>query len=371
MTPKSYKRRDAAEVPTSSERRIDRGSVPLAAPYRRKDGTLLCEGIVSAPGVLTYRDAAGAEWRELVPESTLADPEYLAAVAQATITLEHPEEDVTPDNVQTHSVGNTDGTVELLEGGYVKARIAVRARKALDAVDAGIVELSPGYDVFLDKTPGVDPVHGAYDAIQIKRIPNHIAIVPTGRSGPDVRLRADTAAQVLPTKKEDSMTPEQLKALMDAMAQGNRDLLAGILAGFKDVMKGGGKPDPASPAPESMDASEMEKKMDAAITAGAATRAALLVQAERHKVEVKDGVTTADLRRAIATKLKPELRKDASDDYCQALIDQAEEAAKVEVEDPYASFSTPKPGTTGARHDGDDRPVRAIDNLRKSNGWKV
>lgn len=367
--PKPHKRRDAADSGTSapSARRMDRVESLLGKPYRRKDGTLLCEAIVGKPGVLTYRDADGHEWRELVPASTLEDPDYLGALGQAVVTLGHPDEDVTPDNVQALSVGNTDGTLDLLEGHYIKVRLALRERKALDAVAAGTVELSPGYDVWLDQRAGIDPVHGRYDAIQTKRRLNHIAIVDKGRSGPDVRLRADSALQVLPTQEDKMLTIEDIKKALEPVTQ----RLDAVEAELKKKPAEPPK-NPQEPAPQDKAAAEAEakKKLDAAIEKGAAERAELLVAAKAHGVEVKPETGNVELRRAIATKIKPDLRKDASDDYCQAIIDQAGEVTRLDAEDdPYRSFSEleqPEGLPTGRK---DREELRPIDVLRKSHGW--
>lgn len=370
----SSRRTDSQTVTVT--RRVDRGAPLLGAPYRRADGTLLCEAIVSKPGVLVYRDAAGKEWRELVPPETLADPDYLAGIGRSVATLEHPEEDVTPDNVTSYQVGDTDGAVEVLEGGYVKVRLAVRARKALDAIDAGVEEISPGYNVKLDRTPGVHPEYGRYDAIQIKREPNHIAIVPKGRSGPDVRLRADSAYQVLPTPTEDKkkMDPEQMKMLLEVLT-GMRGDMAGMMkkmdeyfGGKKDAPPAGGESAPVKVEVESvMD----EKKMDAEIEARATKRAAIRLAAKQHGVEIKEGTKDLDALRQIAKALKPELRADASEDYCFGVIEAAEVRTDADTDDEYDFMrgEQQQGKQQRGRRDRDDEDADPLDVLRRSNGW--
>jgi hypothetical protein len=69
----------------------------------------------------------------------------------------------------------------------------VRDDATNEAITAGKRQLSPGYDVRLDETPGITPDGKRYDAIQRDIVYEHIAIVTAGRQGPDVSLRFDGA----------------------------------------------------------------------------------------------------------------------------------------------------------------------------------
>lgn len=171
------------------EQRYDRGE--LLPPQDGPAGTLLVEGFAAREGVLTYRTADGTIRREYVPAETLAAS--AAGLARAPVTLEHPAEDVSPDNVGRLGVGDTDGEISVERGGFVRVRLAVRRRDAVDAIRRGKQELSPGYRVRVEMTPGTHPVYGAYDGIQREREYNHLAIVDAARGGHEVRIRADAA----------------------------------------------------------------------------------------------------------------------------------------------------------------------------------
>ena len=194
--PQTYVRRlddvDAA-VPITV-RRYDLGG-ELLHPHRRPDGTLLCEGRSVREGVLEYRRADGSIHRELVTRQALIDT--ATSGARATMTLDHPSEGfVSPDYVQRLMTGDVDGTPSVEEdaqGGFVRVRVALRRRDAIDAFDSGKArQLSWGYEATLDETPGEHPVFGRYDASQIGRVVNHLAQVERGRSAGAV-LRADSA----------------------------------------------------------------------------------------------------------------------------------------------------------------------------------
>lgn len=173
--------------------RYDRGDA-LLSPHVTADGFLLFTGRTAKPGVYRYRQADGSVVRELVPASTLHDSESLGTLGRAPVTLEHPDEDVDPDNVERFGVGDVDGDVRVEAAGYVTVKLAVRRADAIAAVGKGKHELSPGYAVVIDATPGVHPEFGAYDAIQVARRYNHLAIVDAARGGPDIRLRTDSDA---------------------------------------------------------------------------------------------------------------------------------------------------------------------------------
>lgn len=174
-----------------AERRFD--SASLRTVVRTDEGYLLVEGFASRPGILEYTNPDGSTRRELVPEDELSRTDSLATLARKPVTLGHPEgEFVSPENVEKYQVGDVAESIEIEElNGFVKIRMAIRKKDAIDAVEKGTRELSVGYTVDLEKTPGEHPVYGRYDAIQRNRRYNHVAIVPAGRAGTAVGLRAD------------------------------------------------------------------------------------------------------------------------------------------------------------------------------------
>lgn len=183
---------------TTARRFDDKLGTPLLRVYTRpEDGAKLCEGIATQEGVLVYRNADGTERLELVTRQAVLDT--AATVGRAAMTLHHPKDGfVRPDNYQEHAIGDVDGDVRVEEfgtqGGFARVRVltAVRRADALSALDAGVCQLSSGYEVDLDETPGEHPVFGRYDARQTGRRINHLALVPEGRSGPGVALRTDS-----------------------------------------------------------------------------------------------------------------------------------------------------------------------------------
>lgn len=173
-------------------RRYDWGGTMLRA-YRRADGSVLCEGYASREGILEYVNRDGSIRRELVTRQAVEDT--ARTLPRASVTLEHPPEFVNPDNVQRYGVGDVDGQAvveETAQGGFVRVSMAIRRRDALNDIESKRRrELSVGYDVTIDPTPGTDPRFGQYDARQVGRRVNHVALVEAGRAGDQVALRVD------------------------------------------------------------------------------------------------------------------------------------------------------------------------------------
>jgi hypothetical protein len=139
-----------------------------------------------------------------------------------------------------------------------------------------VKEVSAGYRVEFDATPGIAPTGDRYDGIQRNINGNHIAVVRRGRAGPDVKLhldRFDAANPSLISTTED--TPMTAQVNFDGVSFEVSDAIATAIAkeredgkaGYADMKK---KYDAmmseASKMKEEMDAmeKEMKGKMDAA-----------------------------------------------------------------------------------------------------------
>lgn len=196
--------------------RYDRGQ--LLRSHRTEEGYLLAEGYAARTGVLIYQMADGTERRELVRPEELFRPDSLGSLGRKPVTLLHPAVMLTPDTVAEHSVGDVDGEVAEEAGGFVKVKLAVRRRDAIEAVEGGTQELSCGYTCGLDDTPG-EWEGQSYDAVQLNRRYNHLAVVPRGRAGHAVRLRADsTDAAMTGVAKADAKQEPEDKIMADRTA---------------------------------------------------------------------------------------------------------------------------------------------------------
>ena len=355
------RRTDAAE--TAWEHRCDRGA--LLSAQVGPAGTLLVEGYAAREGVLEYRSADGKIRRELVPAETLRAS--AGGLARAPVTLEHPVEDVSPQNYERLGVGDTDGEVSVERGGFVRVRLAVRRADAISAIKAGKQELSPGYRVRIDNTPGEHPVHGRYDCVQVERQYNHLAIVDQARGGREVRLRADAsystetitgatpnaagqpASAATPTPTHGGLVKPlitQLVALMglgSTRFDGDDAALEAVNASLRqraDAVKAAEEAhatqlatvtaarDTATARADAAEAELTKLRAADAARADAAALADLGDLAKRLRVDSTKHTDAKSLRRAIAAAhMGAELKADASDAYVEALVDLARAAS--------------------------------------------
>lgn len=171
------------------------------------NGYLRIDGVVAHVGILEYMDDDGTVIREFVPEETLFDEESLKSLAGAPVTLQHPPVMVTPSNYKEYSQGSVNGMPKR-DGDNLVASMLVIGNEALHAVEYdGVSELSPGYSVDLDETPG-EWQGQKYDRVQRNRRYNHQAIVDAARGGSVCSLRFDGAN--VPNNEDNSMTQIKL-----------------------------------------------------------------------------------------------------------------------------------------------------------------
>ena len=171
------------------------------------NGYLRIDGVVAHVGILEYMDDDGTVIREFVPEETLFEPASLSSLAGAPVTLQHPPVMVTPSNYKQYSQGSVNGMPKR-DGDNLVASMLVIGNEALHAVEYdGVSELSPGYSVDLDETPG-EWQGQKYDRVQRNRRYNHQAIVDAARGGSVCSLRFDGAN--VPNNEDNSMTQIKL-----------------------------------------------------------------------------------------------------------------------------------------------------------------
>jgi hypothetical protein len=190
------------------EFRIDIGQ--LRPPKRTADGRLVAEGLLTRAGVFSYRNPDGTERRELRLPDEVFRKDALDSFALTPVTNNHPPELINAKNAKRYSVGTVGENVQK-DGDFVRARLVVHDAETIRQMEAGKASLSCGYEVELDKTPGVHPEYGRYDAIQRRIVGNHVAIVDTARAGEAARVRMDAAVML-----DSDLGAEERNKLSDA-----------------------------------------------------------------------------------------------------------------------------------------------------------
>lgn len=162
-------------------------SLPLNQTYFTKEGYLYDRPILTSTGIFEYHNPDGSIRRELRLPEDVFDPESLKTYKGRPIIITHDAGLVTKDNVRDEQIG-TILTEGYRSGDDVRAEIVIHDTDSLKR--AGLKELSLGYNLDLDETPGV--WNGQkYDAIQRNIRINHLALVREARAGEQARLNID------------------------------------------------------------------------------------------------------------------------------------------------------------------------------------
>lgn len=162
-------------------------SIKLDDSYYTEEGYFRDRPIVTSCGIFEYHLADGSVRRELRLPEHVFDPQSLASYKSKPIIITHEAGTIDKNNVEEEIIGT------ILSEGYkdgedVRAEIVIHDTDAMKR--SGLRELSLGYELDLDETPGTwngEP----YDAIQTNIRVNHLALVDKARAGDQARLNTD------------------------------------------------------------------------------------------------------------------------------------------------------------------------------------
>ena len=153
-------------------------------------GGIRVKGTMCSSGWLEYRLPDGSVQLQWVPFETLTDSEHLDALKGMVLTLLHPNESVSPESYKTHTVGSVLSITPNKVSQQLDCELAINDIEAIEAVVKGrITDLSCGYQV--NKELIKDNKWK-----QVKRIPNHLSLVPAGRDA-KAQLHLDSATLIL------------------------------------------------------------------------------------------------------------------------------------------------------------------------------
>lgn len=162
-------------------------NLPLTQTYFTEEGYLMDHPIVTTCGIFEYTNPDGSIRKELrLPDEVFAE-KSLSSYKGKPIIITHDAGAIDKDNVGVENIGT------ILSKGY-KDGDSVRAEIVIHETDkmkeCGLRELSLGYNLTLDETPGEwNGEH--YDAIQRNIEINHLALVGSARAGETARLNID------------------------------------------------------------------------------------------------------------------------------------------------------------------------------------
>jgi len=190
-------------------------TIPLKATLTA-DGYLVdAQAVVARTGIQVYRNADGTTRRELRLPDEVFHPDALASFAGKPLTDDHPSEPVTARNFKKYAAGVVTGAA-YADGDSVRAPIIIHDGDTVDkALKGGKRELSVGYSVKLDETPG-EWNGQPYDAIQREIRVNHLSLVRHGRAG-NARLNLDSGDAVsdFTSKEQQDMDKTMIQVKLD------------------------------------------------------------------------------------------------------------------------------------------------------------
>lgn len=299
--------------------RFDR--MPLRAT-RTAEGFVQDTAVLTRTGIFEYRQPNGSIRREYRPPEEVFHTDSLASYKGKPITIGHPGL-VTSKNAKLHTCGACLGEGRA-DGNDVLGDLMIYDTSA---IDAGAKELSNGYTLDLDETPG--EINGErYDAVQRNIRVNHIALVPRGRAG-NARLNLD-AADADTTEEDTTMT--MVKVRLDSgisydaapeVANAFDASQKAVQAATADADKERARADAAEAKLKDAEAATDKIRQDAAVAAKA--RLKLEDSATKVGAEFKQDATDTEIRTAVIKKVRGDSfdLTGKSEGYIEAAYDLA------------------------------------------------
>ncbi|MFU1949286.1 DUF2213 domain-containing protein, partial [Bordetella avium] len=151
------------------------------------EGFLLCRDVpIARIGELLYAD--GEVPVEATPDGLIKinrspeevfRPETIASFEGKPVTLDHPDDFVTPETWRQLAVGTVQNVRQGqgIENDYLFADLLITDAQAIEDIRSGLREVSCGYEADYEQ---VEPGRGEQRNI----IGNHVALVERGRCGP-------------------------------------------------------------------------------------------------------------------------------------------------------------------------------------------
>ncbi len=199
--------------------------------YFTKEGYLIDHSVVTRIGIFEYHNPDGSVRKEFRPPEEVFSSDSLVSYVGKPVIVTHDAGYVTKDNVTDEEIGT------ILEPGY-RDGDKVRAKIVIHDVDSmkesGLKELSLGYNLDIDNTPG-EYQGEHYDAVQRNIRINHLALVAEARAGDSARLNIDGKDRDANSIKEggrvmrhtrfdgEPMSPEDYMKGIKGLHQGKED----------------------------------------------------------------------------------------------------------------------------------------------------
>lgn len=336
-------------------------TVAIGGMRETRDGYMVGEVRCARTGVQQYLGAEMGMDAETVgvyrPEETVFDKASLSTFVGKPVTLSHPSEAVTAANWKQYAVGDIGEDIAR-DGEYVRVPIKLMDAGVIDAIKAGTREISMGYTCGIEARDGIAPDGTPYQSVQTGPLTiNHLAIVPRARGGSALRIgdaaewgaAPVTGADALPKQKGKDMPETMQRVAIDGLTIETTDQGAEALAKLQKQMtdakaahesaKATADADHAKAiAAKDAEIAKRDAEIDAlkakvldgaALDKAVADRADLLAKAKAIAPDVKtDGLSDADIRKAVVTARLGDAVNGKADAYIDARFDILAEDAE-------------------------------------------
>lgn len=305
---------------------------------RTPEGYLCVKGIAARTGVYQYvsteLDLPGPARIVNVykPAEELFDPESMATYVDKDVTNDHPDDLVDSTTFKDVSVGHVRGVER--EGDHLIVDMIIKDQSAIDDIESGKAELSPGYTAEYVEEAGTAPDGKAYEYTQRTIKNNHMAVVDAARAGKVARIFDHKPKGIPPmaTRKVFLDSKKSRSVILDEeTATVVEDAVSSLMKTLDEANERADKAEAAKDEAEEKADEAKKSTSDAAI--GERVKLTLDTIASAAKIvknfDSKGLVSPLEIKRAALAQLKP--TRDwavKSEAYISAAFDSAEEDAK-------------------------------------------
>ena len=299
---------------------------------KTSEGFIRDAPIVGRTGILKYKNADGSMRYEYRPPDEAFNADSLASLQGKPITVGHKAMVSAANAAKVQPIG-TVLTAGRQDGDTIRADIVIydlptKAR-----------ELSCGYSLDLDETPGTAPDGQHYDAVQRNIRYNHVAVVPRGRAG-IARLNMD-GEQIIDDEKKgtkkmanDTMTKVRTDSGLEYDAAPEVDVYVEKLK--KDIATAKKEHDTLQAKYDAAladidkvkkEKQELEKTAKDNFDTAVAERVKMLDVANKHNIDGAEKMNNTDIKKAVIKAVRGDAINldDKSEDYINAAFDMSKD----------------------------------------------
>lgn len=358
---------------------IDAAFTPTSRT-RTPEGYLCVKGIAARTGVYQYvsteLDLPGPARIVNVykPAEELFDPESMATYVDKDVTNDHPDDLVDSTTFKDVSVGHVRGVER--EGDHLIVDMIIKDQSAIDDIESGKAELSPGYTAEYVEEAGTAPDGKAYEYTQRTIKNNHMAVVDAARAGKVARIFDHKPKGIPPmaTRKVFLDSKKSRSVILDEeTATVVEDAVASLMKTLDEANERADKAEAAKDEAEEKADEAKKSTSDAAI--GERVKLTLDTIASASKIvknfDSKGLVSPLEIKLAALAQLKP--TRDwagKSEAYISAAFDSAEEDAKETTdEDGEDDSKSTNDSLRGLANDIKNRPKLTNDGSKAYNDF--